>query len=113
VFLGLGVAVTIGYLMYLRAIAFNLGRFFTWTGAALVVVAGGVLTYGIAEFQEVGWLPGQDAIAFDLTGTIAPDGLTATLIRGIFNIHPITSWLQVIAWLLYVVPVMIFFLTFR
>ena len=110
VFLGLGVAVTIGYLMYRRAIAFNLGRFFTWTGAALVIVAGGVLTYGIAEYQEIGLLPGQDSIAFDVSGVIAPDGFAAALLRGILNIHPTTSWLQAIAWLLYVVPVMIFFL---
>jgi len=110
VFLGLAVAVVIGYLMYRRAIAINLGRFFTWTGAALVIVAGGVLTYGIGEFQEIGLLPGKDSIAFDVSGVIAPDGLPAALLRGILNVHPTTSWLQAIAWLLYVVPVMIFFL---
>ena len=110
VFLGLAVAVVIGYLLYRRAIAFNLGRFFTWTGAALVVVAGGVLAYGIAEYQEIGWLPGKESIAFDVSGVIAPDGFAAALLRGILNIHPTTSWFQAIAWLLYVVPVMIFFL---
>lgn len=108
--LGLAVAITIGYLMYRRAIAFNLGRFFTWTGAALVIVAGGVLAYGIAEFQEIGVLPGAESIAFDVSGVIAPDGFAAALLRGILNIHPTTSWLQAIAWLLYVVPVMFFFL---
>lgn len=110
VFLGLAVAVTIGYLIYRRAIAFDLGRFFTWTGAALVVVAGGVLAYGIAEFQEIGVLPGRESIAFDVSGVIAPDGLVAALLRGILNVHPTTSWLQAIAWLLYVVPVMVLFL---
>ena len=110
VFLGLAVAITIGYLLYRRAIAFNLARFFTWTGAALVVVAGGVLTYGIAEFQEIGLLPGQDSIAFDVSGVIPPDGFVAALMRGILNLHPTTSWLQAVAWLLYVVPVMFFFL---
>ncbi|HST83490.1 MAG TPA: iron uptake transporter permease EfeU [Kineosporiaceae bacterium] len=110
VFLGLAVAVTIGYLMYRRAIAFNLGRFFTWTGAALVIVAGGVLAYGIAEFQEIGLLPGENSIAFDVSGVIAPDGFVAALLRGILNIHPTTSWLQAIAWLLYVGTVMVFFL---
>lgn len=108
--LGLALAVTIGYLMYRRAIAINLGRFFTWTGAALVIVAGGVLAYGIAEFQEIGLLPGEDSIAFDVSGVIAPDGFVAALLRGILNIHPTTSWLQAIAWLAYVVPVMVLFL---
>ena len=104
---GLSVAVVLGYLMYRRAIAFNLGRFFTYTGVALVIVAGGVLAYGIKEFQAIGLLPGQDSVAFDVSGTIAPDGFIGALLRGIFNLHPTTSWAQAIAWLLYVVPVMI------
>jgi high-affinity iron transporter len=49
-------------------------------------------------------------VAFDVSGTIAPDGFIGALLRGIFNLHPTTSWAQAIAWLLYVVPVMIFFL---
>jgi high-affinity iron transporter len=110
VFLGLSVAVVLGYLMYRRAIAFNLGRFFTYTGVALVIVAGGVLAYGIKEFQAIGVLPGQNSVAFDVSGTIAPDGFLGALLRGIFNLHPTTSWAQAIAWLLYVVPVMILFL---
>jgi high-affinity iron transporter len=110
VFLGLAVAVSIGYLMYRQAIAVNLARFFTWTGAALVIVAAGVLAYGIAEYQEIGLLPGKDSIAFDVSGVIAPDGFAAALLRGILNIHPTTSWLQAVAWLLYVVPVMALFL---
>jgi high-affinity iron transporter len=110
VFLGLGLAALIGYLLYRRAITFNLGRFFTWTGAALVIVAGGVLAYGINEFQEIGVLPGKESTAFDLSGVIAPDGFVAALLRGILNLHPTTSWAQAIAWAVYVVPVMILFL---
>jgi high-affinity iron transporter len=110
VVLGLALAVGIGWLLYRRAIAFDIGRFFTWTGAGLVVVAGGVLAYGINEYQSLGWLPGRDATAFDLSSVIAPDGFVAALLRGILNLHPTTSWAQAIAWALYVVPVMFLFL---
>lgn len=110
VVLGLSAAVAIGFAMFRGAIRFNIGRFFRWSGVVLIVVAGGVLTYGIAEFQEIGWLGGEDSIAFDISGTIAPDSLTATFMRGIFNIHPVTTWLQAIAWLAYVVPVLFLFL---
>lgn len=37
---GLAVAVVLGYLLYLGGLSLNLKRFFTWTGAALIVVAG-------------------------------------------------------------------------
>lgn len=52
--LGLALAVTLGYLIYRRAVKINLSSFFKVTGVALIVIAAGVLSYGIHEFQEVG-----------------------------------------------------------
>jgi high-affinity iron transporter len=108
--LGLLLAVALGWLLYRRAVRINLARFFTWTGAGLVVVAAGVLAYSIHEFQEAGVLPGEDAVAFDVSGTIAPTSLLGTLIRGVFNISPSMSVLQVLAWVAYVGPVLYLFL---
>jgi high-affinity iron transporter len=110
VLLGLISAVALGYFMYRGAVRFNIGKFFRYTGIVLILVAGGVLTYGIAEYQEIGWLGGQNSVAFDLTSAIPPDSFVAALLRGVFNIHPVTTWIQAVAWLAYVVPVMIVFL---
>jgi high-affinity iron transporter len=76
--LGLATAVLLGVLMYRGAIRLNMARLFLWTGAALIVVAGGVLRYAVAEFQELGWLPGEHNTAFDLSAAIPPDGIVAT-----------------------------------
>ncbi len=73
--LGLATAVLLGVLMYRGAVRLNLTALFTWTGAALVIVAGGVLRYAVHEFQELGWLPGEDNIAIDVSATFAPDGV--------------------------------------
>lgn len=108
--LGLALATALGWLLYRRAVRLNLAKFFTWTGAGLVVVAAGVLAYGVHELQEAGFLPGEDALAFDVTGTIAPDSVLGSLVRGILNLSPAMSWLQVAAWLAYLVPVMYLFL---
>src|SRR5450759_5643 len=48
---GLGVAVVLGYLLYRRAVALNLAKFFTYTAAGLVVVAAGVLAHGVHDLQ--------------------------------------------------------------
>ena len=108
--LGLLVAAAIGYLLYRGAIRINLGRFFTWTGAALIVVAGGVLAYGFHDLQEAGILPGLNNLAFDVSDTISPGSVTGTVLKGVFNFSPQTTWLEAAVWLLYVPLVMFLFL---
>ena len=107
--LGIATAVTLAYLLYKRAVTINLAQFFTWTGAALIVVAGGVFAYGVHDLQEAGTLPGLNNLAFDVSSTIPPDSWYGTLLKGVFNFSPQTTWLEAAAWLLYVVPVMILF----
>jgi high-affinity iron transporter len=108
--LGLAVAALIGYLLYRGAIVVNLGRFFTWTGAALVVVAGGVLAYGFHDLQEAGILPGLNSLAFDVSETVNTGSVLGTLLKGVFNFSPQTTWLEAAVWLLYVPVVMFLFL---
>jgi high-affinity iron transporter len=107
--LGLATAVVLGVIVYRGAVKLNMGKLFMWTGALLIVVAGGVLRYAVAEFQEIGWLPGADSLAVDVSGTFPPDGVVATLVRGLVNITPTMSWLEVFVWLMYVVPTLIVF----
>jgi high-affinity iron transporter len=109
--LGLAVAVLIGMAIYRGALKLNMARFFTWTGALLVLVAGGVLAYGIHDLQEADVLPGLNRLAFDVSSTIRPGTWVATLLKGTFNFSPTTTWLEAGAWLLYVIPVMTAFLT--
>jgi len=108
--LGILTAVVLGYLLYRGAIRINLSKFFTWTGAFLILVAGGVLSYGVHDLQEAGVLPGLNNLAFDVSETIEPTSWYATVLKGVFNFSPATTWLEAAAWLLYVIPVMFLFL---
>lgn len=106
---GIATAVVIGWLLYAGAVRVNLGRFFAWTGILLVLVAAGILKYAVHDFQEAGVLPGLDLIAFDVTGWLDPNAWYGALLEGMFNITGESSWLEVVAWLGYAVPVLALF----
>ncbi|RAJ45328.1 high-affinity iron transporter [Kitasatospora sp. SolWspMP-SS2h] len=107
--LGLLTSVVLGWLFYRGALKINLAKFFTWTGGMLVVVAAGVLAYGVHDLQEAGHLPGLRTLAFDISTTIPKTSWYGTVLKGVFNFQPDPTTLQVIVWAAYVVPVLIFF----
>jgi high-affinity iron transporter len=108
--LGLGTAVIIGWALYRGALKVNLRLFFGWTGIFLIVIAGGVLAYGIHDLQEAGILPGLNNLAFDVSETIPPSSILGVLLKGVFNFSPATTVLEAIAWIAYVVPTMTLFI---
>lgn len=107
---GLGGAIVLGWLIYRGALRIDLGRFFRWTGVGLVIVAAGILAYGIHDLQEAGYLPGLNSLAFDISGVLDPSSWYAALLKGIFNLTPQVTWLQAIAWAAYVGTVLPLFL---
>ncbi|MFF2851561.1 iron uptake transporter permease EfeU [Streptomyces sp. NPDC058001] len=108
-FLGLGTAVLLGWLFYRGALRINLAKFFTWTGGMLVVVAAGVLAYGLHDLQEADIVPGLTSRAFDISTTIPPDSWYGTLLKGVFNFQPDPTVLQVTVWALYLIPTLALF----
>jgi len=108
--LGLGLAITLGYLIYRSSIKINLSKFFNYTGIALVVVAAGVLSYGIHEYQELGWLPGADFFIWDVTSVIAKESLLGGVLAGTVGFDTTTSLLQFVLWAAYLAVVLYIYL---
>jgi high-affinity iron transporter len=107
--LGLAVAVVLGWLVYRGALRLNLKVFFSWTGLFLIVVAAGVLAYGVHDLQEAGILPGLHSLAFDVSAQVPPSSWYGTLLKGVFNFSPATTWLEATVWVVYLVPTLILF----
>lgn len=125
--LGLVIAVLLGWLIARGMLRFDLGAFFTWTGALLIVVAAGVLAYAVHDLQEAGVLPGPFTAgapvdpttgavavgaagfpagwAFDLSAVIAPGSPLAAALQATIGFMPQMTWLQVVAWSVYVAVV--------
>lgn len=109
--LGILVSVVLAYLLYRGLIRINLSKFFTWTGLFLILVAAGVLSYGIGDLQEAGVIPGWGQAAFSLAHLVSPTSWYGAILGGVFNFTPEPSWAQFIAWLAYLVVVTTLFLT--
>ena len=108
--IGVLIAVAIAYGMYEGAVRINLAKFFTYTGAFLVVVAAGILSYGIGALQTVGWLPGLTSRPFDISSWFDWTSWYGQVVQGVFNVTPTPTWLQFLGWALYLVIVLFFFL---
>lgn len=108
--LGILTAVVIAVLLYRGALTLDLRKFFMWTGAFLVVVAAGIFAYAVHDLQEADILPGLGNLVWDVTAQVPPDSWYGTLLKGTVNFSPATTWLELTAWLLYIVPTMFFFI---
>jgi high-affinity iron transporter len=108
--LGLLTAAALGYLLYRSAIQINLAKFFKYTGIGLVVVAAGVLAYGLHDLQEAGWLPGLTSTVFDVSEQVPLSSWYGALLKGAFNWNPTPTHVELTAWAVYLVTVMTAFL---
>ena len=85
----------------------NLSRFFRITGIVLVVIAAGLVMTAVHTANEAGWLNFGQTQAFDLSWLVRPGTPLSSFVTGVFGIQPYPVWIEVIAWLAYLVPMLV------
>ena len=107
---GLAIAIVLGVLIYQGAVRINFRIFFATTGYFLVVVAAGIVAYGIGDLQEAGVLPGIMSHAWDLSSYLpastSPLHWLYVLLQAMFQFNLQPTVLQAVGWCLYIVPVL-------
>jgi high-affinity iron transporter len=98
---GFGAALVLCWLIVRSSVRIDLGVFFSRTAVLLVIIAAGVLAYGIGELQTAGVIPGHTWIAFDISHVVSTDSWWVSVVSGITNLTPTMTWLQVAAYLCY------------
>ncbi|SFE32836.1 iron uptake transporter permease EfeU [Streptomyces mirabilis] len=106
---GLLLAAALCWGLYRRVLHINLTRFFSITGAVLIVIAAGVLGYGMRDLQEATVIPGGTSYAFDLSAHLDPASWYVTVVQGTLNLTPQMTWLQVGVYGAYLAIVMTLF----
>ena len=106
--LGILVAAMLGYGIYRGGVKINLSKFFRTTGVVLVVVAAGLVMTAFHTAHEAGWInSGQDQL-FDISWLVRNGSVQASLITGVLGIQSKPTVVEVIAYLVYLVPVLVY-----
>ena len=99
-------AVTLGYLVYRGGMRLNLSRFFRITGVVLVLVAAGLVVSTLRAAYEAGWLTIGQQTALDLSAIARPGSVQESLLTGMLGIRSSLPVVEVVAYLLYAVPML-------
>jgi high-affinity iron transporter len=110
--LGVLIAVLIGWGIFRGGVKLNLARFFRVTAVFLVVIAAGLVAGAFHTGHEAGWVNFGQGQAFDLTWLVRPDAdnVLAGLLTGLFGLQPYPRHDEVVGWLVYAVPMLLFVL---
>jgi high-affinity iron transporter len=105
--LGILLAVVLGSMIYKGGARINLSRFFRITGIVLVVIAAGLVMTAVHTANEAGWLNFGQNQAFDLSWLVRPGTPLESFVTGVLGIQPYPVWIEVIAYLAYLVPMLV------
>jgi high-affinity iron transporter len=79
----------------------NLKTFFRITGIIIIVIAAGLLAYGVHEFEEAGILPPIIKNIWDINHILDEKGTAGSFLKALFGYNGNPSLLEVTAYVLY------------
>ena len=97
-FLGLAIAVGIGYTIYRGTSRLNLRTFFNVTSIVLIVFAAGLLAHGIHEFHEAGIIPPLVEHVWDINHILPEKSTPGRFLSAIIGYNGNPSLVEVIAY---------------
>ena len=103
--LGVVLAIALGYAIYRGGIRLDVSRLFRITGLVLVIVAAGLLATAAHTGHEAGWVLFGQTQVVDLSWLVRPGTVISSLATGVLGLQPRPVVVEVLAYLLYLVPV--------
>ncbi len=100
-FLGLGIAIAIGYSIYKGSSRLNLRTFFNITSMVLIVFAAGLLAHGIHELQEATIIPIVVEHVWDINHILPETATFGRFLTAIFGYNGNPSLIEVAAYFAY------------
>lgn len=111
--LGVAVAAALGYLVYRGAARLPIRTFFTVSGIAVIVLAAGLLTNGLAELQDAGLLTNLGPRPWDTDAWLPMTSTLGRFLNAITGYDSAPTLAQIVAYVAYLVAALGVFLLGR
>ncbi len=105
-FLGLAIAIGIGYSIYKGSSRLNLRTFFNVTSVVLIVFAAGLLAHGIHEFHEAGIIPSVVEHVWDINHILPEKSTFGRFLTAIVGYNGNPSLVEVVTYFVYLALVL-------
>jgi len=99
--LGLAAAAIIGYAIIRYSVRLNLRTFFNVTGVLLILFAAGLVSRGLAEFEEAGLVPALIEHVWDTNWIINDQSTLGALLTSLLGYHGAPSLVEILGYLAY------------
>lgn len=106
---GVAAAAAIGWAIFKSLIQLQLSAFFRVTGVLFILIAAGLLAYGIHEFNELGWIPGIVSPVWNINPILPEQSVIGSLLKSILGYNGNPTLTEVSVYILYLLS-MFFFL---
>jgi high-affinity iron transporter len=104
---GVLVAVVVGIGVVRGGLHLNVARFFRATAVVLVRSAAGLAMTAIHAANVAGWLVFAQTPQFDWSGLAPPGSVLSSITTGMFGIQPYPVLIDVVVWLVYLIPMLL------
>ncbi len=99
--LGLGTAILLGWSLFATTVRLDLRRFFTVTGALLILFAAGLVAHGVHEFNDADWIPNIIEHVWDINPFLNETSTLGQMLKALFGYNGNPSLTEVLAYLAY------------
>ena len=99
--LGLGTAALLGYLLFASTMRLNLRNFFQITSFLLILFAAGLVTHGVHELIEAGWIPAGIEHVWDINHILDENSTLGSMLKALFGYNGNPALTEVLAYLAY------------
>ncbi len=105
--LGLATAVVLGWALFATTLQLDVAKFFTVTGALLLLFAAGLVAHGVHELNELGWIPAVIEHVWDTSALLDDTSGVGQVLRALFGYNANPSLTEVLAYAAYLAGVLL------